>query len=546
MYRAVTGPSLSSFRRMDAALEKLTLRRALLSPAQLRLCSALCIDAHAAAHPPAPTPAPGEGGGGDGGGEGAGGEGGTEAAAPSRAAEGLNASQREAWRAATDDSSPLTLIQGPPGTGKTHTCIAIVRRWLEQTAQTPSPPDPEPEPRSRSRSRSGSGAAGSVQRKRARHAYADAWDCEGPSDASDDELRGTVADGAGGEAEEEGEAEVEEPKRCCILVTGFSNVAIDNLAAGLLRLGVRVVRAGRGATQHPHIALHELMQRQPEWPRIKELERGGAAACKEARELKQEVQGRLVDGADVVIATCISSGGRDLAHGGSAGAFTHVLMDEAAQAAEPAALVPLTRGCEKLVLVGDQAQLAPQLASGAAQRLGLGESLFGRLARLGVCTCFLDTQYRMHPALAAYPSAAFYGGRLASGVSEEARPPPRGIAWPHADADGHGATPLAFLGVGDEAAQLPDLETQVGTSKANRAEARALAVVAARLLPHLPPGGLAVITPYAAQIDALRTELRRARVAPLPTVATVDSFQATACACACARHAPRGWSMGST
>ena len=70
---------------------------------------------------------------------------------------------------------------------------------------------------------------------------------------------------ADGEAEAGGEeAEMEEPKRCCILVTGFSNVAIDNLAAGLLRLGVRVVRAGRGATQHPHIALHELMQRQPE------------------------------------------------------------------------------------------------------------------------------------------------------------------------------------------------------------------------------------------------------------------------------------------
>tara|TARA_B100000780_G_C20878667_1_gene349524 strand:+ start:419 stop:589 length:171 start_codon:yes stop_codon:yes gene_type:complete len=44
------------------------------------------------------------------------------------------------------------------------------------------------------------------------------------------------------------------------------------------------------------------------------------------------------------------------------------------------------------VPVGCQAQLAPQLASGAAQRFGLGESLFGRLARLGVRTCFLDTQ----------------------------------------------------------------------------------------------------------------------------------------------------------
>ena len=59
------------------------------------------------------------------------------------------------------------------------------------------------------------------------------------------------------------------------------------------------------------------------------------AAWKQARELEQQLQGRLVDGADVVIATCISSGGRDLAHGSSADAFTHVLMDEAAQAANP-------------------------------------------------------------------------------------------------------------------------------------------------------------------------------------------------------------------
>ncbi len=178
--------------------------------------------------------------------------------------------------------------------------------------------------------------------------------------------------------------------------------------------------------------------------------------------------------------------------------------------------------------MGDQAQLGPQLASSTAQRLGLGESLFGRLVRHGVSVRFLDTQYRMHPALAAYPSAAFYAGRLASGVAADDRPPPRGLEWPHADADGHGATPLAFLGIGSEQAQDGQgrpLETRVGTSKANRAEARTLACAAAQLAPHLPPGGLAIITPYAAQIDALREELQRARVAPTPTVATVDSFQ---------------------
>ena len=80
--------------------------------------------------------------------------------------------------------------------------------------------------------------------------------------------------------------------------------------------------------------------------------------------------------------------------------------------------------CERLVLVGDQKQLAPQLASNAARRLGLGESLFARLVRLGAPSCFLDVQYRMHPALCAFPATAFYGGRLKNGVSAVQRPVP--------------------------------------------------------------------------------------------------------------------------
>ena len=496
-YRAVTGPSVSSCRRMDVALETLTFSRLRLTPAQLRLCSALCINA-----PPAQDPVCDDT---------------SVSAAASSADAGLNASQRQAWRAATDTGRPLTLIQGPPGTGKTHTCVAIVRRWLEQTTDPSSPATVGvPEPVGRCALLAELQAEQTAQdgrpSKRARHAYEDEWG--GPAGESADELPSE---------------DVEPEKRCRILVTGFSNVAIDNLASGLLRHGVRVVRAGRGATQLKHISLRELMQQDPDWPYLKDLEKSpDPKSWAKARELEQTLQGRVVDGADVVIATCISSGGRDLAFGLSAHTFTHVLMDEAAQASEPAALVPLTQGCEKLVLVGDQAQLAPQLSSNVAQRLGLGESLFGRLVRVGVHACFLDTQYRMHPALAAYPSAAFYAGRLASGVGEDDRPPPRGIAWPHANADGQGATPLAFLGIGDEAACNEDgfaVEVQVGTSRANRDEARVLATVAAQLTRNLPPGGLAIITPYAAQIDALREELRRARVEPLPTIATVDSFQ---------------------
>ena len=157
------------------------------------------------------------------------------------------------------------------------------------------------------------------------------------------------------------------------------------------------------------------------------------------------------------------------------------------------------QGCEKLVLVGDQAQLGPQLVSHAAAHLGLGESLFGRLVRQGAQAFFLNTQFRMHPAIAAYPNRAYYQGRLANGVNSHDRPPPQGYPWPRTTV--HGVTPIVFLGVESS-------EQQVGTSRANRAEAAVVADAARRLLPHLPPGELAIITPYAAQAQDLRGILR--------------------------------------
>ena len=238
---------------------------------------------------------------------------------------------------------------------------------------------------------------------------------------------------------------------------------------------------------------------------------------KQARELEQKVQGRLVDEADVVCATCLSSAGFDLHQGSSGRGFTHVLMDEAAQASEVSALVPIAQGCEKLVLVGDQAQLGPQLASHVAAHLGLGESLFGRLVRQGARAHFLDTQFRMHPAISAYPSRAFYRGRLRDGVNGHDRPPPAGFGWPQTTA--HGITPFVFLNVESS-------EQQVGTSRANRAEAAVVAGAARGLLPSLPPGELAIITPYAAQANELRTILRDDEgTGRKMTIATVDAFQ---------------------
>ena len=169
------------------------------------------------------------------------------------------------------------------------------------------------------------------------------------------------------------------------------------------------------------------------------------------------------------------------------------------------------------MLVGDQAQLGPQLMSHVAAHLGLGESLFGRLVRQGAQAFFLNTQFRMHPAIAAYPNKAFYQGRLGNGVNAHDRPPPQGYSWPKTTV--HGVTPIVFLGVESS-------EQQVGTSRANRAEAAVVADAARRLLPHLPQGELAIITPYAAQAQDLRGILRdEERSGQKMTIATVDAFQ---------------------
>jgi regulator of nonsense transcripts 1 len=57
---------------------------------------------------------------------------------------------------------------------------------------------------------------------------------------------------------------------------------------------------------------------------------------------------QIVDRADVLCVTAVSSG-TDLI---TRNRITRVLMDEATQCTEPAALIPITKGCRSLVMVG--------------------------------------------------------------------------------------------------------------------------------------------------------------------------------------------------
>ena len=59
--------------------------------------------------------------------------------------------------------------------------------------------------------------------------------------------------------------------------------------------------------------------------------------------------------------------------------FAAVLMDEATQATEASTMVSVVRGCQQLVLLGDQCQLPPTVTSRTAQLEGLDAPLYNRL-----------------------------------------------------------------------------------------------------------------------------------------------------------------------
>ena len=183
--------------------------------------------------------------------------------------------------------------------------------------------------------------------------------------------------------------------------------------------------------------------------------------------------------------------------------FRCVLIDEAGQATEPACLVPLMKGARSLVMCGDHFQLPATVISREAELGGLGVSLFERLARSGVTSYLLDTQFRSHPAIAMFPSNFFYNGRVKSAamLSSETRPPPPGFEWPNPH------NPVAFV------AARSGQEMPSGSSYTNPTEVGLVAHIVGQVC-HAAQGGafqgavsIGVIAPYAAQVRQLEQSL---------------------------------------
>lgn len=101
------------------------------------------------------------------------------------------------------------------------------------------------------------------------------------------------------------------------------------------------------------------------------------------------------------------------------GHFTHILIDEAAQAMECEAIMPLAlakANKTRVVLAGDHMQLSPEVFSSFAQERKFNKSLLERLYDLypAGCSCkiLLCENYRSHEAIISYTSDLFYEQKL--------------------------------------------------------------------------------------------------------------------------------------
>ncbi|KAL0045065.1 hypothetical protein WJX82_006977 [Trebouxia sp. C0006] len=264
-----------------------------------------------------------------------------------------------------------------------------------------------------------------------------------------------------------------------------------------------------------------------------EVKEGHEAAHKAKRGVRQAV----VRCAEVVACTLSSAGGDLLGLVKGVGSdpsmlFNAIMIDEAAQALEPAALVPLQLLAPggHVVLVGDPKQLPPTVLSRAAEASNLAQSLFERLQQAGYPVTMLSEQYRMHPAISAWPSLFFYQGKLTDGTSAL----PGAVASRAADFHKRPCfPPLAFFDCqqgSERGGARGGGGSSGGTSLSNNTEADVACTLFGGLMREYghEVSSVAILTPYKAQLALLRsTFAAQHSKAALANVefATVDGFQ---------------------
>ncbi|XP_062616187.1 probable helicase with zinc finger domain isoform X1 [Saccostrea cucullata] len=186
------------------------------------------------------------------------------------------------------------------------------------------------------------------------------------------------------------------------------------------------------------------------------------------------------------------------------GYFSHIFVDEAAQALESETLIPLSLAgrTTKIILAGDHMQLNPEVYSDFAKQQGFQKSMLDRLYELypDDCPCkiMLCENYRSHEAIIDFTSDLFYDGKLISSGNQPAHP---------------NYYPLTFFSTRGE-----DLQHENCTGFYNIAEVHEVVDRVDDLQKNWPPewgeieGNIGVVAPYSDQVFRIRCELRKRKM----------------------------------
>lgn len=224
-----------------------------------------------------------------------------------------------------------------------------------------------------------------------------------------------------------------------VLVSAPSNTAVDNIAKGLIRANVSILRLGNTSKVDADIFSHTpegklanakqqkeiktLKKRAEEFRRmaLKYKRSFGKAEreqrnllFKEVKNIRAEIKNiqayneeKLYEEAQVICGTPIGLYDAKLNHIN----FETLVIDEAGQCIEPLAWCIFPLG-KKYVLAGDHLQLPPTVLNNEATNMGLSKSILEVCVEAIKNIFLLNTQYRMRASIAGFSGSYFYKGLL--------------------------------------------------------------------------------------------------------------------------------------
>jgi len=331
-----------------------------------------------------------------------------------------------------------------------------------------------------------------------------------------------------------------------VLVTAPSNTAVDVLTERLADLSLNVVRIGNISRVDEKIISHTIESRlssHPESRNIKKVQLEAAEArrkakryrrkfgrkewherrqlMKEANELSawaKQLEDRLIETillqAQVVTCTLVGSMHPFIENH----KFRTVVIDEAAQALEPATWIPITKA-SKVVLAGDPFQLPPTIKSQEARKAGLEITMIEKCIERLPKVSFLNVQYRMHEAIMNFSNQQFYNGLLKA--AEQVRYHQLPI---------ENNTPVIFIdtvGCGFDEQINEEYQSRYNVGEFQILCEHLYQLIDAHRLREVELPSIAIISPYREQVIRMTQVVKEdPRLQDIPlTINTIDGFQ---------------------